>query len=166
MDPPSTLMCQLKPYQKQALYWMSKLEEGTDVENAASNLHPCWAAYCINDEYVKNTMWLKQKKKKRKRNNYFCLPNMNLNAFWQEGSSNLCEQLYRGSNNTASTYSRNDKRRSEFVFWPSAFKYTILYIHLKHSIWLLSSVDSCRCNGTWKDCHDYCSNSCKTRKRR
>lgn len=50
MDPPSTLMCELRPYQRQALYWMSELEKGIDVEQAAKTLHPCWAAYKISDK--------------------------------------------------------------------------------------------------------------------
>ncbi|KAL4191403.1 hypothetical protein AMTRI_Chr07g29730 [Amborella trichopoda] len=49
-DPPSTLKCILKPYQKQALYWMSELEKGIDAEKAAKTLHPCWEAYQINDK--------------------------------------------------------------------------------------------------------------------
>lgn len=52
MEPPYTLMCDLRPYQKQALYWMSELEKGIDVEKAAKTLHPCWAAYRICDRYV------------------------------------------------------------------------------------------------------------------
>ncbi|KAI9119451.1 hypothetical protein K1719_009327 [Acacia pycnantha] len=59
MEGPSTLMCVLKPYQKQALYWMSELEKGTNAQNAENTVHPCWASYCINDErfptiYVNN----------------------------------------------------------------------------------------------------------------
>ncbi|GLT72936.1 hypothetical protein SLA2020_448300 [Shorea laevis] len=59
MEPPYTLMCDLRPYQKQALYWMSELEKGIDVEKAAKTLHPCWAAYRICDRrassiYVNN----------------------------------------------------------------------------------------------------------------
>ncbi|KAK9931068.1 hypothetical protein M0R45_018364 [Rubus argutus] len=50
MEPPHTLRCVLKPYQKQALYWMSELEKGIDVEKARQTLHPCWAAYRICDE--------------------------------------------------------------------------------------------------------------------
>ncbi|KAF7837509.1 DNA repair protein RAD5B [Senna tora] len=49
MEPPSTLMCALRPYQKQALYWMSELEKGNEVEEATKTLHPCWAAYRICD---------------------------------------------------------------------------------------------------------------------
>ncbi|KAI8561032.1 hypothetical protein RHMOL_Rhmol04G0304300 [Rhododendron molle] len=49
MEPPETLMCDLRPYQKQALYWMSELEKGVDVEKAGKTLHPCWAAYKICD---------------------------------------------------------------------------------------------------------------------
>ncbi|KAI4317988.1 hypothetical protein L6164_025804 [Bauhinia variegata] len=49
MEPSSTLMCDLKPYQKQALYWMSELEKGTDLQNAAKTLHPCWAEYRLCD---------------------------------------------------------------------------------------------------------------------
>ncbi|KAJ7979907.1 DNA/RNA helicase protein [Quillaja saponaria] len=49
MEPPSTLTCDLRPYQKQALYWMSELEKGIDVDKAAETLHPCWAAYRICD---------------------------------------------------------------------------------------------------------------------
>jgi len=40
-------MCSLKPYQSQALYWMTKIEKGGDDENAERNLHPCWSAYNI-----------------------------------------------------------------------------------------------------------------------
>uniref|UniRef100_A0A5B7BJ23 SWI/SNF-related matrix-associated actin-dependent regulator of chromatin subfamily A member 3-like 3 n=1 Tax=Davidia involucrata TaxID=16924 RepID=A0A5B7BJ23_DAVIN len=50
MEPPEILTCDLRPYQKQALYWMSESEKGTDVETAAKTLHPCWAAYRICDE--------------------------------------------------------------------------------------------------------------------
>ncbi|XP_024995890.1 DNA repair protein RAD5B [Cynara cardunculus var. scolymus] len=50
MDPPTTLTCDLRPYQKQALYWMTESEKGVDVEKAEETLHPCWAAYRICDE--------------------------------------------------------------------------------------------------------------------
>ncbi|RAL38812.1 hypothetical protein DM860_013493 [Cuscuta australis] len=50
MEPPGTLVCSLRPYQKQALYWMSELEKGTDAEQTTKTLHPCWAAYRICDE--------------------------------------------------------------------------------------------------------------------
>ncbi|CAL5337466.1 unnamed protein product [Camellia sinensis] len=50
MEPPHTLMCDLRPYQKQALYWMLESEKGVDVEKAAKTLHPCWAEYHICDE--------------------------------------------------------------------------------------------------------------------
>ncbi|KAK1418848.1 hypothetical protein QVD17_27995 [Tagetes erecta] len=50
MDPPATLTCDLRPYQKQALYWMTESEKGVDVEKAEETLHPCWAAYHICDE--------------------------------------------------------------------------------------------------------------------
>nr|GEW34931.1 putative SWI/SNF-related matrix-associated actin-dependent regulator of chromatin subfamily A member 3-like 3 [Tanacetum cinerariifolium] len=50
MDPPTTLTCDLRPYQKQALYWMTESEKGVDVEEAEETLHPCWAAYRICDE--------------------------------------------------------------------------------------------------------------------
>ncbi|KAJ4968793.1 hypothetical protein NE237_015494 [Protea cynaroides] len=49
IEPPATLNCVLKPYQKQALYWMSDLEKGLDVDEAAKTLHPCWSAYRICD---------------------------------------------------------------------------------------------------------------------
>ncbi|RVW58001.1 DNA repair protein RAD5B [Vitis vinifera] len=39
MESPSTLMCDLRPYQKQALYWMSELEKGSDAEQAPKTLH-------------------------------------------------------------------------------------------------------------------------------
>ncbi|KAF3591047.1 hypothetical protein DY000_02024287 [Brassica cretica] len=50
MEAPSTLTCDLRPYQKQALYWMSESEKGIDVDKAAETLHPCWEAYRICDE--------------------------------------------------------------------------------------------------------------------
>ncbi|KAK6926667.1 hypothetical protein RJ641_008386 [Dillenia turbinata] len=40
-DPPSTLLCDLRPYQKQALHWMLQLEKGHCVDEAATTLHPC-----------------------------------------------------------------------------------------------------------------------------
>jgi len=57
MEAPSTLTCNLRPYQKQALYWMSESEKGIDVEKAAETLHPCWEAYRICDEYVLSQMF-------------------------------------------------------------------------------------------------------------
>ncbi|XP_019199707.1 PREDICTED: DNA repair protein rad8-like [Ipomoea nil] len=52
IKPPETLVCCLRPYQKQALYWMSELEKGTEAEQTTIVLHPCWAAYRICDEYA------------------------------------------------------------------------------------------------------------------
>ncbi|XP_078167711.1 helicase protein with RING/U-box domain-containing protein [Carex rostrata] len=49
-QPPSTLLCELKPYQKQALYWMSGLEQGVTVEKTSKTLHPCWSAYKFIDQ--------------------------------------------------------------------------------------------------------------------
>ncbi|KAJ0970290.1 hypothetical protein J5N97_023167 [Dioscorea zingiberensis] len=49
-EPPNTLTCKLRQYQKQALYWMSELEKGINVEEAAKTLHPCWDAYNISDK--------------------------------------------------------------------------------------------------------------------
>ncbi|XP_027935032.1 DNA repair protein RAD5B-like [Vigna unguiculata] len=46
-EAPKTLTCNLKPYQKQALYWMGEIEKGMDVESAERTLHPCWSAYTI-----------------------------------------------------------------------------------------------------------------------
>ena len=57
MEAPSTLTCNLRPYQKQALYWMSESEKGIDVDKAAETLHPCWEAYRICDEYVLSQMY-------------------------------------------------------------------------------------------------------------
>ncbi|XP_060189050.1 DNA repair protein RAD5B [Lycium barbarum] len=50
MEAPDTLMCSLRPYQKEALYWMTESEKGADVEEASKTLHPCWAAYRICEE--------------------------------------------------------------------------------------------------------------------
>ncbi|XP_051130188.1 DNA repair protein RAD5B-like [Andrographis paniculata] len=50
MEPPATLTCDLRPYQKQALRWMSGLEEGASVEETEKTLHPCWEAYRVCDE--------------------------------------------------------------------------------------------------------------------
>lgn len=52
MEPSDDLACDLRPYQKQALYWMSELEKGASHEEKEKTLHPCWAAYRICDEYV------------------------------------------------------------------------------------------------------------------
>lgn len=51
MDPPSALLCELRPYQKQALHWMNQLEKGRYLEDAATTLHPCWDAYHLEDKY-------------------------------------------------------------------------------------------------------------------
>ncbi|XP_057990817.1 DNA repair protein RAD5A isoform X2 [Hevea brasiliensis] len=50
MDPPTTLQCELRPYQKQALYWMIQLEKGKCAEEGAITLHPCWEAYHLADK--------------------------------------------------------------------------------------------------------------------
>ncbi|XP_009796533.1 DNA repair protein RAD5A isoform X2 [Nicotiana tabacum] len=50
MEPPSTLQCELRPYQKQALHWMTQLERGRTTDEAATTLHPCWDAYRLKDE--------------------------------------------------------------------------------------------------------------------
>lgn len=50
MDPPSTLECELRPYQKQALFWMIQLERGKSIDEAATTLHPCWEAYHLADK--------------------------------------------------------------------------------------------------------------------
>ncbi|KAH7424297.1 hypothetical protein KP509_11G001600 [Ceratopteris richardii] len=52
MEPPSTLTCSLRPYQKQALHWMYKLESGIAVEEASRTLHPCWDAYHLPDRRI------------------------------------------------------------------------------------------------------------------
>ncbi|XP_068662044.1 DNA repair protein RAD5A isoform X2 [Aristolochia californica] len=50
MEPPSTLQCELRPYQKQALHWMIQLERGQCLDGAATTLHPCWSAYRLADK--------------------------------------------------------------------------------------------------------------------
>ncbi|KAF6150384.1 hypothetical protein GIB67_034083 [Kingdonia uniflora] len=50
MDPPSTLQCELRSYQKQALNWMIQLERGRCLEKAETTLHPCWDAYHLADK--------------------------------------------------------------------------------------------------------------------
>ncbi|MED6180629.1 DNA repair protein rad5a [Stylosanthes scabra] len=50
MDPPGSLQCELRPYQKQALYWMVQMEKGRSVDETATTLHPCWEAYRLADK--------------------------------------------------------------------------------------------------------------------
>ncbi|KAI3523337.1 hypothetical protein L1887_01398 [Cichorium endivia] len=50
MEPPNTLLCELRPYQKQALHFMIHLEKGPCVDDAATTLHPCWDAYHLADK--------------------------------------------------------------------------------------------------------------------
>ncbi|XP_047317649.1 DNA repair protein RAD5B [Impatiens glandulifera] len=50
MEAPETLLCKLKPFQKQALYWMTQLENGIDAEKGAATLHPFWAEYKLCNE--------------------------------------------------------------------------------------------------------------------
>lgn len=52
MDPPGNLMCELRPYQKQALYWMIQMEKGQSMDETATTLHPCWEAYHLADKYT------------------------------------------------------------------------------------------------------------------
>ncbi|KAJ4817502.1 hypothetical protein LUZ62_030068 [Rhynchospora pubera] len=52
---PETLLCELRPYQKQALHWMLQLENDkgespSSSEDAATTLHPYWDAYRLADE--------------------------------------------------------------------------------------------------------------------
>ncbi|CAN6272882.1 unnamed protein product [Urochloa humidicola] len=49
-DPPDSLLCDLRPYQKQALRWMLQLEKGSSSQDAATTLHPCWEAYKLEDK--------------------------------------------------------------------------------------------------------------------
>jgi DNA repair protein RAD5 len=49
-DPPDALQCDLRPYQKQAFYWMMQLEKGSSSQDAATTLHPCWEAYKLEDK--------------------------------------------------------------------------------------------------------------------
>ncbi|KAG0595364.1 hypothetical protein M758_UG160800 [Ceratodon purpureus] len=50
MESPSILNCELRPYQKQALHWMTQLEIGATAEDASRTLHPCWEAYQLAEE--------------------------------------------------------------------------------------------------------------------
>ncbi|XP_020230971.1 DNA repair protein RAD5A [Cajanus cajan] len=50
MDPPSNLLCELRPYQKQALYWMIHMEKGQAMDETTTTLHPCWEAYHLADK--------------------------------------------------------------------------------------------------------------------
>ncbi|WVZ00105.1 hypothetical protein V8G54_026174 [Vigna mungo] len=52
MDPPANLQCNLRPYQKQALYWMIQMEKGKCMDETATTLHPCWEAYHLADKYA------------------------------------------------------------------------------------------------------------------
>jgi len=45
MESSPILNCELRPYQKQALHWMTQLEIGATAEDASRTLHPCWEAY-------------------------------------------------------------------------------------------------------------------------
>ncbi|KAL2331966.1 hypothetical protein Fmac_019547 [Flemingia macrophylla] len=49
MDPPSNLLCELRSYQKQALYWMIQMEKGQSMDETTT-LHPCWEAYHLADK--------------------------------------------------------------------------------------------------------------------
>ncbi|XP_004304707.1 PREDICTED: putative SWI/SNF-related matrix-associated actin-dependent regulator of chromatin subfamily A member 3-like 2 [Fragaria vesca subsp. vesca] len=50
MDPPAALLCELRPYQKQALNWMIQLEKGKCMDEGAMTLHPGWEAYRLADK--------------------------------------------------------------------------------------------------------------------
>ncbi|XP_045804293.1 DNA repair protein RAD5A-like isoform X1 [Trifolium pratense] len=50
MDPPENLLCELRPYQKQALHWMIQMEKGQSRDETTTTLHPCWEAYRLADK--------------------------------------------------------------------------------------------------------------------
>ncbi|GAU35011.1 hypothetical protein TSUD_103340 [Trifolium subterraneum] len=50
MDPPENLLCELRPYQKQALHWMIQMEKGRSRDETTTTLHPCWEAYRLADK--------------------------------------------------------------------------------------------------------------------
>ncbi|KAI5069906.1 hypothetical protein GOP47_0014249 [Adiantum capillus-veneris] len=52
MEPPSNLLCELRPYQKQALYWMTRMESGLPSEEASKTLHPCWDGFHLADRWA------------------------------------------------------------------------------------------------------------------
>lgn len=113
MEPPGTLTCDLRSYQKQALHWMSELEKGIDVEKAAKTLHPCWAAYRITDPYV--ILLIKKKRNKLLllvKSMYFQFLTNTLD-YEQESLLNICEPLLRGSNYQVSSCNTDGKRRSK-----------------------------------------------------
>lgn len=87
MDPPGTLQCELRPYQKQALHWMIQLEKGQCLDEAATTLHPCWEAYRLADKYVRSLC-------------YLILSNLETLYSWdclsiQEGAGCLFECIFR-----------------------------------------------------------------------
>ncbi|KAL9401383.1 hypothetical protein Peur_005232 [Populus x canadensis] len=47
MGPPSTVMCDLRAYIETSSLLDIRIKKGTDVEEAAKTLHPCWVAYRI-----------------------------------------------------------------------------------------------------------------------
>ncbi|KQJ81446.1 DNA repair protein RAD5B [Brachypodium distachyon] len=49
-EPPSTLVSTLKPYQKEALFWMSELEKGSIDDETKQTVDPCFSAYSIADK--------------------------------------------------------------------------------------------------------------------
>ncbi|KAF6999025.1 hypothetical protein CFC21_015099 [Triticum aestivum] len=50
-EPPHTLVSVLKPYQKEALFWMSELEKGCiDDDESKNAIDPCFSAYTIADK--------------------------------------------------------------------------------------------------------------------
>ncbi|CAK8535333.1 unnamed protein product [Lathyrus sativus] len=50
MEPPENLLCDLRPYQKQALHWMVQMEKGRPRDDTTTALHPCWEAYRLADK--------------------------------------------------------------------------------------------------------------------
>lgn len=50
MEPPKTFTLTLRPYQKQALWWMSSHETGSDSRRDA-DLHPLWQQ-CVPSSFA------------------------------------------------------------------------------------------------------------------
>ncbi|OCF60506.1 DNA repair protein RAD5 [Kwoniella mangroviensis CBS 10435] len=51
-DPPDTFLYTLRPYQKQALTWMSAREKGDESIRDNQSLHPLWEVYAFKKEHI------------------------------------------------------------------------------------------------------------------
>eukprot|EP00252_Welwitschia_mirabilis_P026172 TRINITY_DN8459_c0_g1_i5.p1 TRINITY_DN8459_c0_g1~~TRINITY_DN8459_c0_g1_i5.p1 ORF type:complete len:155 (-),score=24.00 TRINITY_DN8459_c0_g1_i5:47-511(-) len=56
MQPVDSLLHELRSYQKQVLFWMSKMEKEKQMKEAMKSIHPYWDAYKISARFTSSLL--------------------------------------------------------------------------------------------------------------